>query len=132
MAAQRKVRKEALQATVRAGTELDNKRRCIEKERSEQAKQTNASSLTTAKAPPAKATMNQSSPVLIEVYIRVEPDLSPGMLSYGGTGWLIAFDESGVEVKYDECSGLGGNFEKGVPFSRITVLPLPALAASVQ
>ena len=61
MAAQRKVRKEASQATVRAGTELDNKQRCIGKERFEQAKQTNASSLTTAKAPPAKATMHQSS-----------------------------------------------------------------------
>ena len=65
-------------------------------------------------------------------YIHVDPDLSPGMLSYGGTDWLLAFDESGVEVKYDECSGLGGNVEKGVPFSCITVLSLPALAASVQ
>ena len=63
--------------------------------------------------------MHQSSPVQLGDYIRVEPDLSPGMLSYGGTGWLLAFDESRVEVKYDECSGLGGNFDKGVPFSRI-------------
>ena len=54
------------------------------------------------------------------------------MLSYGGTGWLFAFNECGVQVKYDECSGLGGNVEKGIPFSRITVLLLPALAASVQ
>ena len=54
------------------------------------------------------------------------------MLSYGGTGWLLAFDEYGVEVKYNECSGLGGNVERGVLFSRITVLPLPVLAASVQ
>ena len=52
-----------------------------------------------------------------------------GLLFFSFLGEL---HESGVEVKYDECSGLGGNVEKGVPFSRITVLPLPALAASVQ
>ena len=132
MAAQHKVQNESSQATVRAGTELDNKRRCIEKERSKQAKQTNASSLTTAKAPLAKATMHQSSPVRLRDYIPVEPYLLPRMLSYVGTGWLLAFDESGVEVKYNECSGLGGNVKKGVPFSRITDLSLPALAASVQ
>ena len=63
--------------------------------------------------------MHQSSPVRLGDYIHVDPDLSPGMLSYEGTGWLLAFDESRVEVKYDECSGLGGNFDKGVPFSRI-------------
>ena len=40
MAAQQKIRKEASQATVQAGTELDNKRQCIKKERSEQAKLT--------------------------------------------------------------------------------------------
>ena len=62
-------------------------------------------------------------------YVYVEPDLSPGMCSYGGNGFVTDVDGDGVlrmfTVKYNECGSSGGKTKSDICYSRLTVVPSP-------
>jgi hypothetical protein len=59
----------------------------------------------------------------------VKPDLSPGMCSYGGNGFITHVNGDGVPrmftVKYDKSGSSGGKTEAGIPYSHLTVVPSP-------
>jgi hypothetical protein len=62
-------------------------------------------------------------------YVYVAPDLSPGMCSYGGNGFVTDVDGDGIlhmfTVKYNECGSSGGITESEICYSHLTVVPSP-------
>lgn len=63
-------------------------------------------------------------------YVNVlESDLSPGMCSYGGSGFVTDVNGNGIlrmfTVKYSECGTSGGMKEANICYSRLTVVPSP-------
>jgi hypothetical protein len=124
--AQKKLSRKAASSSARALTELTNKRKCHELEQATRNKQSKASELTTPSLKLVQA--NQSVlDVCVGSYVEVEEDLSPGMCSHGGTGFVIAVDGDDVfltfTVKYNECGPSGGQTEAGIGYSRITETP---------
>ena len=65
-------------------------------------------------------------------YVYVKPDLSPGMCSYGGNGFVMEVDANGilhtVVVKDDEAGSNGGKTESDIPYSHLTVIPTPFIS----
>ena len=63
-------------------------------------------------------------------YVYVEPDLSPGMCSYGGNGFVTDVDGDGIlrmfAVKYNECGSSGGMTESDICYSHLTVVTSPS------
>jgi hypothetical protein len=65
----------------------------------------------------------------LEAMVCVAPDLSPGMCSYGGNGFVTDVNGDGLlrmfTVKYDECRSSGGITESKICYSRLTVVTSP-------
>jgi Transposase len=125
--AQKKAEKEAETLAARALVELTNKRKCHELEQATRNKQTKASKLTT---PSMKVAGNQAPlDITPGSYVYVAPDLSPGMCSYGGNGFVTEVDGDGIlrmfTVKYNECGSSGGMTESDICYSRLTVVTSP-------
>jgi hypothetical protein len=84
--AKKKVAKEAATSSARALTELTNKRKCHELKQATCNKQSKTSKLTT---PGLKLEANQALLAITPgSYDIVKSDLSPGMCSYGGAGFV--------------------------------------------
>ena len=87
--AQKKAKKEAEALAARALLELTNKRKCHELEQLTRNKQSKASEITT---PSMKVKGNQQAlgpgDISLGSYVNVASDLSPGMCSYGGNGFV--------------------------------------------
>ena len=125
--AQKKAEKEAATLAARALLELTNKRKCHELEQATRNKQSKVSELTT---PSMKLQGNQARvDITPGSYVYVAPDLSPGMCSYGGNGFVTDVDGDGIlrmfAVKYNECGSSGGMTESDICYSRLTVVPSP-------
>jgi hypothetical protein len=128
--AQKKAEKEADVLAARALLELTNKRKCHKLEQLTRNKQSKASELTT---PSMNVKENQCvlrpGDITIGSFVSVASDLSPGMCSYGGNGFVTDVDGDGVfrmcTVKYDACGSSGGKTEANVCYSRLTVVPTP-------
>ena len=128
-AAQKRVNKqEVSEATVRAQSELSNKRKCIALETNVRDKQSKISQLTTA-----TAKLSKTSRIFGDIgpgcYAEVKEDLSPGKCSHGGRGYVVAIEGEGAtktfSVKYNQCATAGMSVERGVTYSRVTELDCP-------
>jgi hypothetical protein len=62
--------------------------------------------------------------IMPESYVIVKPDLSPGMCSYGGAGFVTDVNGDGVlwtfTVKYDKSGSSRGKTEAGIQYSHVT------------
>jgi len=128
---QKKIDKQAKGMAVAAADEFENKLRCIEFERCIRKNDSRISLLTTP-APPAKMVHGSEHccPIRVGEYVNVSEDLSEGVMSHGGTGWVKAVDGTYpswmLTIEYTECSGAArGRTEKQVPIRRVTVIPMP-------
>jgi hypothetical protein len=82
--------------------------------------------LTTAK-PARSGTENYE--VRVGCFVEVAPDLSPGMCSHGGKGFVKAVASNGTyAVEY--LNNFGGHTESGVKLCRLTELPLSSWLAA--
>ena len=128
-----KVANDAEKARKRAAEEFANKRKCVELERETLSKQSDASNLTTATPAPFGI---QKVEITAGSYVFVEADLSPGMCSHGGTGFVTEVQGEGVQrtfaVKYDQSTAGGGKEESGISYSRLTEVPTPFAASKLQ
>ena len=121
-----KARKHVELATKWAQVEYANKLRCAEAEAAAQKEQSETSALTTQKqCVEGFVSATSRLPITKGDYVSVSPDLSPGMCSQGGYGWVkevcggyghitctveyVLGKESGRMVK-----------ESGIPLSRLT------------
>ena len=129
-----KAAKAAEEAAQAAATEFANKRKCTELEQEERAKQSAASNLTTANVTPHS--LNMKADITVGDYVFVEADLSPGMHSHGGHGFVMAALGASVDrlftVKYDAASVHGGQIERDIPYSRVTEVPTVFAATKQQ
>lgn len=118
-----KLKKRAAQTTKDASAEFANKKRCSEFEIATLKRGVSLSNLTTAPKPKRQAISTPKIAISVGSYVQVEPDLSPGKKSFGGTGYVVAVRNGNnplFKVKYD----LGGT-EKDIPLERLTVVPNP-------
>lgn len=124
--AQKKAAKKADKAAERAAAEFSNKRKCIELEREVRDKETKSSALTTAED---KTVSHEESQIRVGCYVDVDPDLSVGKCSHGGSGFVSAVLGEGADrtftVKYDRSSVEGGKTESLIPYNRIHERPSP-------
>ena len=86
--AEQKGKKDAAKASQRA---LTNKARCVEFERATRTQQTSLNNLTTTEPPPSR---HRPYEILKGAYVFVEPDLSPGVCSHGGLGFVTGVDKT--------------------------------------
>ena len=126
--ARKKMARKASEAMARSKSKLGNKRRCIDFEKKVRQQETHTSELTTA---PALAAAQKATKWTVGVGCRVQvaDDLTPGMCSFGGTGYIQAFSGSDnshrtFTVKYDEFEA--GGTEHGIEYSRLTEVLLGA------
>jgi len=130
--ARKKMARKASEAMARSKSKLGNKRRCIDFEKKVRQQETHTSELTTA---PALAAAQKATKWTVGVGCRVQvaDDLTPGMCSFGGTGYIQAFSGSDnshrtFTVKYDEFEA--GGTEHGIEYSRLTEVLLGARASA--
>ena len=121
--AEQKAKKDAAKASQRALAELTNKARCVEFERATRTQQTSLNNLTIAEPPPSR---HRTYEILKGAYVFVEPDLSPGVCSHGGLGFVTGVDKTAgatlFTVEYDASSN-NGRTETNVRYSRLTEKP---------
>jgi hypothetical protein len=75
----------------------------------------------------------QANQVLLTItlgsYVCAKPDLSPGMCSYEGSGFITDVNGDGFlrmfTVKYDKSGSIGGKTEAGIPYSCLIGIPSP-------
>lgn len=123
--AQKSVEKEAKEVNSRAQNEFTNKRKCIELEREVRAKQTRTSETYGTYGGETYNYNRKFFETGPGEYVLVAPDLSPGKLSHGGTGFILHGEGAHrlFTVRYDECATAGQSVEKDIPYARITVQP---------
>jgi hypothetical protein len=125
VASQKKARKEADAATARAEQELANREKCLVVERAARESQTmKPTTVTKARELPQS---HEIPPVTNGDPVNVVSDLTPGVNSYGGTGWVAVHEDKKTKkrsysVAYDE--NWGGHTERNVALSRLTVRDL--------
>ena len=147
--AQQLATKRAKAATASAATELADKKRCLERERS----------LRKTRAPTTVADLTKytprtpSDPVSIVIplvksgwYVNVEPRTSPGFNNPGGWGWIREYptkppsgdggvrglgDDTECDVWF-QCGTGRGRWERGVSHSRITMGSVPGVPGVLQ
>jgi hypothetical protein len=128
-AAQKKVTKEASNASMRATTEFANKRKCIALEQATQSMHSNSSDLTTAQQTPAALRLQQ---IGVGCFVQVTEDLSPGKCSYGGGGFVEKVHGDGAQrtfqVRFIKSATNGKLVESGIPYWRITEKTSPFAA----
>jgi len=128
-----KAEKAAEQVRKHAEKEFTNKRKCVELERESLNKQSKASSTTTANATPASLNRRGLRP---GSYVRVDPDLTPGKCSHGGTGFVTATESHGMfetfTVRYDESSLSCGKLEANISYGQLSEIPLPHFAPRME
>ena len=126
--AQNKVVKEAATLSARSLTELTNKRKCHELN-SSRPHATNSQKLGTHYPEPELQAKQVLLNITLGSYVCVKPDLSPGMCSYEGSGFITDVNGDGVlrmfTVKYDKSGSIGGKTEAGIPYSRLIRIPSP-------
>lgn len=127
-----KAAREAEEAARQAEVEFVNKRQCTELEQETRDKQSAASNLTTANVNP----LTVKTGITVGDYVFVEADLSRGMCSYGGQGFVTAMDGDGATrmftVTYDKYATHGGQKESFIPYNRITEVPTTYASPKLQ
>jgi hypothetical protein len=119
-----KVRKEAAKVQVKAAAEFDNRLKCAELEQTKRNVEANTSELTT-KAPEKRSEVDSSDSLLLTcgTFVSVKQDLSVGMCSYGGRGWVTEVSGEGetmiATVEY--LKNEPGVSEANIPFQRISI-----------
>ena len=111
-----------------AAKEYENKQKCIELEDSSRFLESTVSDLTTESRKMREFATKTVQSIAARVfsvgdYVRVSPDLTLGMLSYGGLGFIVDVDASQytASIKYGDQDGRA--CEKNVAYSRITKVP---------
>lgn len=128
--AAKSVKKSAKAAANAAKDEFENKLRCVQHEQTVRLRQSHTSDIHTAPPPPSKSYLSLSA-IKSGDYVVVSPDLSPGMSSYGGFGWVT--DVSGtsgkttITVRY--IDGSAKKQETNIPINRVTVSTTPFQSA---
>jgi hypothetical protein len=123
-----KVRKEAAKVQVKAAAEFDNRLKCAELEQTKRNVEANTSELTT-KAPEKRSEVDSSDSLLLTcgTFVSVKQDLSVGMCSYGGRGWVTEVSGEGetmiATVEY--LKNEPGVSEANIPFQRISTINTP-------
>jgi hypothetical protein len=126
VASQKKAQKEADAASARVKHERANRDKCHEFERAARESQTMNPTMVTTAPPnlthqPKKPAVTNGEPVTVAL------DLTPGVNSYGGTGWVTVLEDEttnkkSYSVAYDENSG--SRTERNVALWRLTVRDL--------
>ena len=124
--ATRTLRSNAKKMEEAAKKEMERKKKCLFHERAIQRTQIDCSELTTPPRKTQKMTTNEYYPNVGE-FVTVEPDLSPGKKSYGGTGWIMSIYREDrqlfLDIAYNKnCSQ---RTEMNVPIERVTVIDAP-------
>ena len=118
--AARTLKNVARAATEASKVEPFNKQRCLDFQLQVRAKQAKKFSLKTRLPIRARQTACEMN---IGHYVVVEPDLTPGIKSFGGKGWIHRISREGtktfVDVEYIETEAF--RFEKHIPLKRVVV-----------
>jgi hypothetical protein len=111
---------------VRTETELSNRRKCHELEQLTQNQQLKASELITSSTT-LKQNLLHHNDITLASYVYVAQDLSPGMFSFEGNGFVTAVDGDSIPrvfaVQYDKCGSNGR--VSGICYSRLTLIASP-------
>jgi hypothetical protein len=120
-----KAKKAAAKAQRRAETEFDDRLKCAELEQKKRHVEAYASDLST-ECPQKRSLFDSSTTLLLTcgAFVLIQQDLSPGMCSYGGEGWVTEVSGYGAStkatVKYLENEP--GCIEANIPLRRITTI----------
>jgi hypothetical protein len=115
-----------------AKTELSNKRKSHELEQLTRIQQSKAPELTTSSTK-LKQKLLHHNDITPGSYVYVAPDLSRGMCSFGGYGFVTAVDGDSIlrifTVQHDKCGSSGR--ESGICYTRLTVMASPFASAKL-